>query len=69
MRKQSKHSYNIVDDTSFLPLLLFAVRSHKNIPQEKSKRETANEDFICPEGQGNGNFADPASCKRFYQVR
>ncbi|XP_063376788.1 chitin deacetylase 1 [Cydia fagiglandana] len=31
--------------------------------QQKEK-----EDFVCPEGTtGNGNFADPATCRRFYQ--
>lgn len=25
-------------------------------------------DYVCPEGYGNGNFADPATCRRFYQV-
>lgn len=35
--------------------------------QEKAKEA---EQFVCPEGtQGNGNFADPATCRRFYQVR
>lgn len=46
---------------------LCTVRSQNHAHQVRSRRETANEDFICPEGQGNGNFADPVSCKRFYQ--
>jgi len=30
--------------------------------------ETAEETFVCPEVGGNGNYADPATCRRFYQV-
>lgn len=30
--------------------------------------ETAGETFVCPEVGGNGNYADPATCRRFYQV-
>jgi hypothetical protein len=30
--------------------------------------ETAGETFVCPEIGGNGNYADPATCRRFYQV-
>ena len=26
------------------------------------------EDFECPTNTGNGNFADPVTCRRFYQV-
>lgn len=41
--------------------LLFTVQSQKD--------KDAAEEFVCPEGtQGNGNFADPATCRRFYQV-
>ncbi|KAL5245054.1 hypothetical protein ACI65C_012464 [Semiaphis heraclei] len=29
--------------------------------------ETAEETFVCPEVGGNGNYADPATCRRFYQ--
>lgn len=32
------------------------------------KCETAGETFVCPESGGNGNYADPATCRRFYQV-
>ncbi|CAH2211386.1 jg21353, partial [Pararge aegeria aegeria] len=33
------------------------------------QKEKEAEEFVCPEGtQGNGNFADPATCRRFYQV-
>lgn len=36
----------------------------------QQKEKDKEEDFVCPEGtQGNGNFADPATCRRFYQVR
>lgn len=31
--------------------------------------DAANETpFTCPEVGGNGNYADPATCRRFYQV-
>lgn len=29
---------------------------------------TEKVEFKCPSGYGNGNFADPATCRRFYQV-
>lgn len=29
---------------------------------------TERVEFKCPSGYGNGNFADPATCRRFYQV-
>uniref|UniRef100_A0A182T339 Uncharacterized protein n=1 Tax=Anopheles maculatus TaxID=74869 RepID=A0A182T339_9DIPT len=32
--------------------------------QNKEEKE-----FKCPIEQGNGNFADPVTCRRFYQVR
>lgn len=44
----------------FLLPLLFTVNCQK---------EKDTEPYVCPEGtQGNGNFADPATCRRFYQV-
>lgn len=33
----------------------------------KKIEEKKNEEFTCPEDVGNGNFADPATCRRFYQ--
>lgn len=45
---------------SFIP----SVHCQKNRKDEDKK----DEEFRCPEGQGNGNFADPATCRRFYQV-
>lgn len=30
--------------------------------------DVKREEFICPTGFGNGNFADPVTCRRFYQV-
>jgi hypothetical protein len=42
----------------------------QNFPGERDKRATPPEkEYECPEGEGNGNFADPATCRRFYQVR
>lgn len=41
-----------------------------SVHSQKSKKDEdkKDEEFRCPEGQGNGNFADPATCRRFYQV-
>jgi len=36
--------------------------------KNKKDDDKKDEEFRCPEGQGNGNFADPATCRRFYQV-
>lgn len=44
-------------------LFVFPVYSQKRSDDKKDEAE-----FVCPEGQGNGNFADPATCRRFYQV-
>lgn len=44
-------------------LFVFPVYSQKRSDDKKDEPE-----FVCPEGQGNGNFADPATCRRFYQV-
>jgi len=33
--------------------------------QSKDKEK---EEFECPANAGNGNFADPVTCRRFYQV-
>lgn len=35
----------------------------------QSKGDKDKEEFECPPNAGNGNFADPVSCRRFYQVR
>ena len=39
------------------------------VPTAYSQRKDGDkkEDFTCPEGSGNGNFADPTTCRRFYQ--
>ncbi|CAK9825020.1 Chitin deacetylase 1 [Anthophora retusa] len=47
-----------------LALTVPAVCAQKN---GKKDEERKDEEFKCPEGQGNGNFADPATCRRFYQ--
>jgi hypothetical protein len=36
---------------------------HHQLAQSKDKEE-----FECPTNVGNGNFADPVTCRRFYQV-
>jgi hypothetical protein len=33
------------------------------------QKKPDEKEFVCPEGAGNGNFADPATCRRFYQVK
>lgn len=43
----------------------FVVYGQKTAKKEEERKD---EEFKCPEGQGNGNFADPATCRRFYQV-
>ncbi|XP_057341564.1 chitin deacetylase 1 [Microplitis mediator] len=47
-------------------LTVFAVIA-VNCQKTKKEDEKKDEEFTCPEGQGNGNFADPATCRRFYQ--
>lgn len=46
-------------------LYKFLVCGQKNAKKDEERKD---EEFKCPEGQGNGNFADPATCRRFYQV-
>jgi len=46
--------------------LLFSIPVH--CQKNKKDEDKKDEEFRCPEGQGNGNFADPATCRRFYQV-
>ncbi|KAK6640152.1 hypothetical protein RUM44_011838 [Polyplax serrata] len=29
--------------------------------------QTKEKEFVCPDVEGNGNFADPVTCRRFYQ--
>lgn len=36
--------------------------------QKTSATPEKREEFTCPFGYGNGNFADPVTCRRFYQV-
>lgn len=36
--------------------------------RDNNKKEEKKEEFTCPQGVGNGNYADPATCRRFYQV-
>lgn len=39
--------------------------NNNNYPSQANAKA---EEFVCPAGFGNGNFADPATCRRFYQV-
>lgn len=36
--------------------------------QKTSPPPEKREEFTCPSGYGNGNYADPVTCRRFYQV-
>ncbi|XP_006617231.1 uncharacterized protein LOC102672538 [Apis dorsata] len=44
--------------------IIVSVCGQKNAKKDEERKD---EEFKCPEGQGNGNFADPATCRRFYQ--
>ncbi|CAO1383423.1 unnamed protein product [Diamesa tonsa] len=46
---------------AFLVILFVAVTS---ISAQKTPER---EEYVCPTTTGNGNFADPATCRRFYQ--
>lgn len=35
---------------------------------QKASAAAEKVEFKCPTDYGNGNFADPATCRRFYQV-
>ncbi|CAH0406911.1 unnamed protein product [Chilo suppressalis] len=49
----------------YTPILLIGAIFGNVRCQQKDKDAP---EFVCPEGtQGNGNFADPATCRRFYQ--
>ena len=48
----------------FLPYIVCFLRLFPTAQQNKEEKE-----FKCPVEQGNGNFADPVTCRRFYQVR
>ncbi|XP_065158582.1 chitin deacetylase 1 isoform X1 [Atheta coriaria] len=53
----------------FFSILIIAI---VNAQQEKAQSSSKKDDkkdvtFECPQGMGNGNFADPATCRRFYQ--
>lgn len=39
-----------------------------NFAGQKVSATTEKVEFKCPSGYGNGNFADPSTCRRFYQV-
>ncbi|XP_063236003.1 chitin deacetylase 1 [Bacillus rossius redtenbacheri] len=45
---------------ALLAACLLAVNSQK-------KADEKDKEFECPETTGNGNYADPATCRRFYQ--
>lgn len=51
-----------------VPSILFPLCLLVHCQKNKKDEDKKDEEFRCPEGQGNGNFADPATCRRFYQV-
>lgn len=67
-----KNCYRCIGSINFLfylihlSLSLFFISVH--CQKNKKDEDKKDEEFRCPEGQGNGNFADPATCRRFYQV-
>ncbi|KAF5300043.1 hypothetical protein FQR65_LT09300 [Abscondita terminalis] len=38
-----------------------------NAQRNETRSRQTTEDFLCPENLGNGNYADPQTCRRFYQ--
>ncbi|CAH0702359.1 unnamed protein product [Spodoptera exigua] len=60
----SVRTANAMAGLPYMRILLICAILINGSYQQKDKPE----DFVCPEGtQGNGNFADPATCRRFYQ--
>lgn len=53
----------MLDDDNIWPVLFYPTLKSLTTAQSKDK-----EDFECPNGVGNGDFADPTQCRRFYQV-
>lgn len=51
-------------------LQIFAVKCQNQNDNRRPppKEDKKQEEFTCPEATGSGNFADPATCRRFYQV-
>jgi hypothetical protein len=56
-----------IDYTSFL-IFLTRLRNFPGEDRFKRATEKTEPEYTCPEDGGNGNFADPATCRRFYQV-
>lgn len=73
IRKCPPTSYVLTNiDKSSLPPSQRHAAGQSQRPTPASERYTPNpkpEEFVCPSEFGNGNFADPATCRRFYQVR
>ncbi|KAG5890808.1 hypothetical protein JTB14_008249 [Gonioctena quinquepunctata] len=45
----------------------FSTVRSQNEQRKQPKVEEKKEEYECPHSTGNGNYADPATCKRFYQ--
>lgn len=41
---------------------------HHYLSISAQSKDKDKEEFECPPNVGNGNFADPVTCRRFYQV-
>lgn len=68
MRKTRKcYFYNIILSFSLILILIFVIYP-VCLTGQKPTPASEREPFKCPEGYGNGNFADPATCRKFYQV-
>ncbi|KAG7306036.1 hypothetical protein JYU34_008607 [Plutella xylostella] len=51
-----------------LPVILFVFCAISTQVNSQAQKDKDGVEFVCPEGTtGNGNFADPATCRRFYQ--
>lgn len=53
----------------FIELNILYLTLSTPIAGQKEKADTSvKEDFKCPGEAGTGSFADPQTCRRFYQV-
>lgn len=74
-RLPNTHTHTVIHSSSHRT----HTRTHQNIfiltiifkyfTGQKATPAPEREAFKCPVGYGNGNFADPATCRKFYQVR
>lgn len=53
--------------TFFFVIFMSIIINH--ILAQSKDKGGEKEEFECPPNSGNGNFADPVTCRRFYQVK